>query len=58
MLWCYNFVESRVKEHEDKKTPPHWDGAPDCWVERVSLQSIFERGVNIFFLLSDIFGAP
>lgn len=37
MLWCYNFVEGKVKEHEDRRTPSHWDGAPNCWVERVSL---------------------
>ena len=50
MLWCYNFVESKVKECEDRNTPPHWDGAPNCWVERVSPWSSFlERDSLIFF---------
>lgn len=49
MLWCCNFVESKVKECEDRNTPPHWDGAPNCWVERVSPWSSFlERSVNLF----------
>ncbi|KAG2150461.1 hypothetical protein DEU56DRAFT_780115 [Suillus clintonianus] len=34
VLWTYNYVESRVKEHEDKKTPSHWDGAPNSRVQR------------------------
>ncbi|KAG1890386.1 hypothetical protein F4604DRAFT_1710309 [Suillus subluteus] len=34
VLWSYNYVENRVKEHEDKKTPSHWDGAPNSRVER------------------------
>lgn len=34
VLWLYNYVENRVKEHEDKKTPSHWDGAPNSRVER------------------------
>ncbi|KAG1815962.1 uncharacterized protein BJ212DRAFT_1355708 [Suillus subaureus] len=34
VLWSYNYVENRVKEHEDRKTPSHWDGAPNSRVER------------------------
>ncbi|OJA17835.1 hypothetical protein AZE42_03327 [Rhizopogon vesiculosus] len=34
MLWCYDFIERKAKECKDKQTPPHWDGAPNCWVER------------------------
>lgn len=34
VLWTYNYVENRVKEHEDRKTPSHWDGAPNSRVER------------------------
>ncbi|KAG0706089.1 hypothetical protein DFH29DRAFT_903539 [Suillus ampliporus] len=34
MLWSYNYVETKVKEHEDRKTPSHWDGAPNSRVER------------------------
>lgn len=56
MLWCYNFVESKVKEHENRRTPPHWDGAPNCWVERVSLQSVIERGIDIFYLATYLAG--
>lgn len=40
VLWSFNYVENRVKEHEDRKTPSHWDGAPNSRVERVSLQSV------------------
>lgn len=34
VLWSYNYVENKVKEHEDRKTPSHWDGAPNSRVER------------------------
>ncbi|KIK40453.1 hypothetical protein CY34DRAFT_807192 [Suillus luteus UH-Slu-Lm8-n1] len=34
VLWSFNYVENRVKEHEDRKTPSHWDGAPNSRVER------------------------
>ncbi|KAG1802691.1 uncharacterized protein HD556DRAFT_1331718 [Suillus plorans] len=34
VLWSLNYVENRVKEHEDRKTPSHWDGAPNSRVER------------------------
>jgi len=34
VLWSYNYVENRVKEHEDRLTPSHWDGAPNSRVER------------------------
>ncbi|KAG2146475.1 uncharacterized protein EDB93DRAFT_1149271 [Suillus bovinus] len=34
MMWSYNYVENRVKEHEGRKTPSHWDGAPSSRVER------------------------
>jgi hypothetical protein len=40
VLWSFNYVENRVKEHEDRKTPSHWDGAPNSRVERVSLQLV------------------
>ncbi|KAG1898047.1 uncharacterized protein F5891DRAFT_1045759 [Suillus fuscotomentosus] len=33
ILWSLNYVENRVKEHEDRKTPSHWDGAPNSRVE-------------------------
>jgi hypothetical protein len=48
VLWSYNYVENRVKEHEDRLTPSHWDGAPNSRVERVSLQSVIQCGLNLF----------
>ncbi|KAF9237522.1 hypothetical protein BU15DRAFT_48632 [Melanogaster broomeanus] len=31
----YQFVEDRVRDLTGQKTPPHWDGAPNCFVEKV-----------------------
>lgn len=36
VLKQYNFVEDRVRELIGLKTPAHWDGAPNCYVEKVS----------------------
>lgn len=56
VLWSFNYVENRVKEHEDRKTPSHWDGAPNSRVERVSLQLVIQCGLNILLRHSDMFG--
>jgi hypothetical protein len=55
VLWSYNYVENRVKEHEHRRTPSHWDGAPNSKVERVSLQFVIQCGLDIL-LRSDMFG--
>lgn len=35
VLKQYTFVEDRIRELIERKTPPHWDGAPNCYVEKV-----------------------
>ena len=35
VLTQYTFVEDRARELIGRKTPSHWDGAPNCLVERV-----------------------
>lgn len=35
VLKQYTFVEDRVRELIGRKTPPHWDGAPSSYVEKV-----------------------
>lgn len=36
VLKQYTFVEDRVRELIGRKTPAHWDGAPNSFVEKVS----------------------
>lgn len=48
VLRQYTFVEDRVRELIGRKTPPHWDGAPNSYVEKVSCRL---RGTPALFFL-------
>ncbi|KIK97365.1 hypothetical protein PAXRUDRAFT_230135 [Paxillus rubicundulus Ve08.2h10] len=42
----YQFVEDRVRELIGRKTPAHWDGAPNCYVENGHVWRVFKLDAN------------